>query len=366
MQIRNWTYQFEYEELSSEILKAIQGVFLSGKLILGDRVREFEEKFAAYSEAAHGVGVNSGTDAIFLGLKALGVGPGDEVVTVANTAVPTVAAIRATGATPVFVDIDPETYLMRVDRVKERITPRTRVLLPVHLFGQAVDMDPLLALAREHQLKILEDCAQSHGCRYKGRMTGSMGDVGAFSFYPTKVLGAYGDGGLCVTQSPELAERLRMLRFYGMKSESHSEIEGFNSRLDEVQAAILLVKLRTLSRALEARRHIARLYQRELQGSPFRLPITREFSTHSYYLYVVRCKGRDEVIRRMKDLGIEVRIHGPTPIHLMRGYAFLKYKAGDLPETEGAAGEIMSLPLYPGMADEQVLRVAGALKETVG
>lgn len=360
--LSNWTYLPEYAELEDEIIAAVRGVFESGRLILGDRVREFEERFAAYVGAEHGIGVNSGTDALWLALRALGVEPGHEVITVSNTAVPTVAAIRAAGGMPVFVDVDPDTYLMDVSQVEAKITPRTKALLPVHLYGQPVDLDPLLALAERHGLGIVEDCAQSHGARYKGRMTGSIGHIGAFSFYPTKVLGAYGDGGLCVTSSPELAERLRMLRFYGMRTQYYSEIEGFNTRLDEVQAAILLVKLPHLDRWIEERRRIAALYTAELAGGPVRCPAVRPDSTHAFFLYVVRTPRRDEAIAALACEGIEARIHFPTPIHEMRGYAFLPYESGDLPHSERAAREILSLPLYPGLQPDQVRRVAAVLR----
>lgn len=360
--ISNWTYLPEYAELETEILAAVRCVFESGHLILGERVREFEERFAAYVGAGHGIGVNSGTDALWLALKALGVGPGDEVISVANTAVPTVAAIRAAGGMPVFVDVEPDTYLMDVAQVAAKITPRTKALLPVHLYGQSVDLDPLLVLAERHGLGIVEDCAQAHGARYKGRMTGSIGHIGAFSFYPTKVLGAYGDGGLCVTSSTALAERLRMLRFYGMQTQYYSEIEGFNTRLDEVQAAILLVKLPHLDRWIAERQRIAALYTAELAGVPVRCPVVRPDSTHVFFLYVVRTPRRDEAIAALAREGIEARIHFPTPIHQMRGYAFLADRPGDLPVSEQAAGEILSLPMYPGLAADQVRRVAAVLR----
>lgn len=361
-QLSNWTYLPEYAELQEEILQAVRGVFESGRLILGDRVREFEARFAEYIGASYGVGVNSGTDAIFLALKALGVGAGDEVITVANTAVPTVSAIRATGAQPVFVDIDPATYLMDVRQVEARVSARTKALLPVHLYGQPVDLDPLLEIAERHGLDLVEDCAQSHGARYKGRITGSIGRIGAFSFYPTKVLGAYGDGGLCVTSSPELAERLRMLRFYGMQTQYYSEMEGFNTRLDEVQAAILLVKLPHLDRWIAERQRLAALYSQELQGCPLQLPATRPDSTHCFFLYVVRTPRRDEAIAALAREGIEARIHFPTPIHEMRGYDCLPYRPGDLPASESAARQILSLPMYPGLRPDQVRRVAAVLR----
>jgi dTDP-4-amino-4,6-dideoxygalactose transaminase len=363
--IPNWTYLPEYAELGPEILAAVREVFESGRLILGPKLVEFEQQFAAWLGVEHGVGVNSGTDALFLALKALDVGPGDEVITVSNTAVPTVASIRAAGATPVFVDVDPETYLMDVARVEARLSPRTRAIMPVHLYGHPVDLDPLLDLARARGLRIVEDCAQSHGARYRGRMTGTIGDIGAFSFYPTKVLGAYGDAGMCVTNSAGLAERLRMLRFYGMQQTYYSEIEGYNTRLDEVQAAILSVKLKTLDQALAARRHIADLYAAELGDVPLKLPCVRDDCSHAFFLYVVRTPRRDECVAALAREGIEARIHFPTPIHRMRGYEFLGYHDGDLPQSEAAAREIMSLPLFPGLTDAQIRRVAAVLRGTL-
>jgi dTDP-3-amino-2,3,6-trideoxy-4-keto-D-glucose/dTDP-3-amino-3,4,6-trideoxy-alpha-D-glucose/dTDP-2,6-dideoxy-D-kanosamine transaminase len=363
--IPNWTYLPEYAELGPEIIEAVRQVFESGRLILGPKLIEFEQQFAGWLGAEHGVGVNSGTDALFLALKALEVGPGDEVITVANTAVPTVASIRATGGTPVFVDIDPDTYLMDVSQVETRLTERTRAIMPVHLYGQPVDLDPLLRLAQASRLRIVEDCAQCHGARDRGRMTGTVGDIGAFSFYPTKVLGAYGDAGMCVTNSAELSERLRMLRYYGMQQTYYSEMEGYNTRLDEVQAAVLSIKLKTLDQAIATRRHIADIYAAELRDVPLKLPVVRDDATHAFFLYVVRTPRRDECIAALAREGIEARIHFPTPVHLMRGYEFLGYREGDLPHSEAAAREIMSLPMYPGLTDEEVRRVAAVLREAL-
>jgi aminotransferase EvaB len=364
--VPNWTYLPEYAEIGEEILAAVREVFASGRLVLGPKVAELEQRFAAYVGVGHGIGVNSGTDALWLGLKALGVESGDEVIAPANTAVPTVAAIRAAGGQPVLVDIDPETYLMDVGQVETKLTPRTKAVIPVHLYGQAVDLDPLLSLAERHGFAVLEDCAQSHGSRYRGRMTGSLGRISAFSFYPTKILGAYGDGGMCLTDSAELAERLRMLRFYGMQTQYYSETEGFNSRLDEVQAAILLVKLRRLDQDVEMRQRIAGWYDRELAGLPLKRPVVASHGRHSFFQYIVRTPRRDACIAALAAEGIEARIHFPWPIHEMRGYAFLGGKPGDFPQAEAAAREIMTLPLYPGLTEAEVGRVAAVLRETLG
>ena len=362
--VKNWSYLEEYGKLSGEIREAVEQVFASGRLILGPRVASFEERFSKYCGRRFGVGVNSGTDALFLALKALGVEPGDEVVTVSNTAVPTVAAIRAAGAMPVFVDVDPETLLMDVSKVEAALTPRTKILLPVHLYGHSVDMDPLLSLVQSRRLRVLEDCAQSHGCRYKGRMTGSLGEIGAFSFYPTKVLGGYGDGGMCVTDSEPLAQALRQLRMYGMADQYYSQTEGYNSRLDEVQAAILDVKLNYLDQAVARRQKIAALYDEGLRGLAT-LPVVKPYSTHSYYLYVVRHPQRDRIVKELRERGIDIGIHFPYPIHLMEAYRFLKIAPGSLPVTEKAAREVFSLPMYPELGEREVQSVIKTLKDIV-
>ena len=362
--IRNWSYLDEYRELADELREAVSRVFASGRLILGPEVAAFESSFAAYCGQSFGIGVNSGTDAIFLALKALEVGLGDEVVTVANTAVPTVAAIRATGATPVFVDVGESTCLMDVARLDSVITPRTKALVPVHLYGHAVDMEPLLAVVRARGLAVVEDCAQSHGCRYRGTMTGGLGTIGAFSFYPTKVLGAYGDGGMCVTSSEPLAQRLRELRMYGMRGEYYSHREGYNSRLDEMQAAILSVKLRVLDQFIARRQRIARCYDEGLRGL-VRTPTVAKDSTHVYYLYVVRHPERDRLVSALRARGIEIGIHFPHPIHLMEAYRFLGYHEGDLPVTERVTREIFSLPMYPHLSDAAVDAVITTVKSVL-
>lgn len=362
--IRNWTYLQAHAAQKAAIMQAVQDVFESGRLILGERVAAFEQHFATYCGRRFGVGVNSGTDAIFLGLKALGVGAGDDVITVPNTAVPTVAAIREAGATPVFVDIDERTYLMDVGDVASRITPRTRAVVPVHLYGQCVNMEALLAMTRDRGIAVLEDCAQAHGATYHGCKAGAMGEVGAFSFYPTKVLGAYGDGGMCLTDDGQMAARLRRLRMYGMDGEYYSHIEGINSRLDEVQAAILDVKLRYLDEAIARRRQIARVYDEGLSGL-VTLPALADGSTHCYYLYVIRHPDRDRLIAELTVRGIGVLIHFPVPIHLMEGYRFLGYREGDFPRAERVAREICSLPMYPELPDADVEGVINAVRDVL-
>ena len=363
MAIRVWSYLETLEAERAETRAAIEEVLASGRLILGPRLRSFEANFASYCGVAHGVGVGNGTDALFLALQALGVGAGDEVVTVANTAVPTVSAIVASGAVPRFVDIDPATYLMDVDRLDEAIGAATRCVVPVHLYGQCVDMATVREIAAARDVRVLEDCAQSHGARRRGRVSGSMADAAAFSFYPTKVLGGYGDGGMVVTDDEELAARVRRLRHYGMEDRYYAEESGHNSRLDELHAAILDVKLTHLDSYLERRRAIAARYDAELAETSLVLPRTALGNEHAYYLYVVRHPRRDQILQSLAaDRDIHLNVSYPWPIHTMRAYRGLGYAEGDLPETEAAAREIFSLPMYPGLADEDQTKVIEALK----
>ncbi len=362
--IRYWDYLEEYKSHREEYLRICDEVFSSGRLVLGSRLQEFERKFADYCGVRSSVGVASGTDALFLALKALGIGSGDDVITVANTAVPTVAAIRATGATPIFVDVEEDTCLMNVRLIDNVITRRTRCILPVHLFGQMVDMQPLLEYARQYGLSIVEDCAQSCGATYNGARAGSLGDIGAFSFYPTKVLGAFGDGGAVTTNRPELEERLRSLRFYGMQSGYYAESEGYNSRLDEVQAALLANRLERLAQAVERRRRIAEIYEAGLAGvGDLALPAVRAQRAHQFYLYTIRTERRDALMSYLATKGIESKVNYPDPIHLMRGYDFLGYAPGSLPVTERLAGTILSLPMYPELPEEHAVAVVAAVKK---
>jgi len=363
MTIKVWDYLKEYEKEKGEINASIQEVLKSGTLILGEHVRKFEKAFAGYCGVNFGVGVNSGTDALFLGLKALGIGPGDEVITVANTAVPTVSAIVSTGAMPKFVDINPETYLMDTSQLKSVITEKTKSILPVHLFGQCVNMDDVNRIANAYGLRILEDCAQSHGATFKGKKAGSMSDVAAFSFYPTKVLGGFGDGGMVITNNEKLYKKLMRLRFYGMEKTYYAEEHGYNSRLDELHAAILLTKLTHLDDYIARRRSIAEQYNKLLSDTGLALPKTIHGNKHVYYLYVCRHSKRDKIILELKTRDIFVNISYPWPIHIMRGYQYLGYKAGDLPYTEKAANEIFSLPMYPALTDEEQKTVVDALHD---
>ncbi len=354
MEVRVWSYLKEYAEHKKEILKAVEEVFDSGQLILGDKGRLFEKSYAAYCGVSYGIGVDNGTNAIVLALRSLGVGEGDEVITVANTAIPTISAIVTVGAIPVFVDVQPGTYLMDVTKIENLITPKTKCILPVHLYGQCVDMDSLVQIAQYYQLSIVEDCAQAQGSLYKGKMAGSMSDAATISFYPTKVLGAYGDGGMVLTNSLNINKKLRRLRFYGAEDTYYALEQGYNSRLDEVQAAILLTKLPKLEDYVNRRREIASLYNERLKNTDLILPKELSYGRHSYYLYVVRHPRRDMIISALKANQVFVNISYPWPIHTMTAYAYLGYKEGDLPETEAAAREIFSLPMYPTLTDEEV------------
>ncbi|MGW4461156.1 DegT/DnrJ/EryC1/StrS family aminotransferase [Micromonospora sp. NPDC004704] len=371
MTTRVWDYLPEYEKERVDIIDAVETVFESGQLVLGASVSSFESEFAGYHGGGHCTGVDNGTNAVKLGLEALGVGPGDEVITVSNTAAPTVVAIVGAGATPVFVDVREDDYLMDTDLVAAAITPRTKALLPVHLYGQCVDMAPLRRLAGEHGLSILEDCAQSHGARHHGQLAGTMGDAAAFSFYPTKVLGAYGDGGAVLTRDENVDRALRRLRYYGMETVYYvTALPGHNSRLDEVQAEILRRKLRRLDEYIAGRNEIAERYAEglaDLTGpGGLVLPSVRPENDHVYYVYVVRHPRRDDIIERLQRYDIALNISYRWPVHTMTGFAHLGYATGSLPVTERLADEIFSLPMYPSLPRARQDQVIEALHEVLG
>jgi aminotransferase EvaB len=365
MTVNVWGYLREYEAEKAETMAAVEGVLASGKLILGPNVAAFENEFAAYCGAAYGVGVDNGTNAVMLALLALGLAPGEEVITVSNTAVPTVSAIVSAGGTPRFVDIDPATYLMDTALLEAALTPRTRAIVAVHLFGQCVDMAKVAAVAERHGLFVVEDCAQSHGAAQHGRVCGSLADAAAFSFYPTKILGTYGDGGMVLTDREDVAAKLKKLRFYGMEKTYYALEHGYNSRLDEVHAAILRGKLGHLPAYIARRRELAARYDAALAGSSLTLPATAPGNDHAYYLYVVRHPRREAVMAGLKERGVNVNISYPWPIHTMTGYAHLGYQEGDLPQTEQAAREIFSLPMYPSLTDAEQDFAIAALGETL-
>ncbi len=352
----------QYRRLQTDIDAAVSRVLAGGWYLLGQETRAFEAEFAAYGGAQHGVAVASGTDALALALRAVGVGPGDEVITVSHTAVATVVAVEQAGARPVLVDIDPVTFTMQPDLLAGAISARTRAIVPVHLYGHPAELDPILALARQHQLAVIEDCAQAHGARYRGCPVGSFGDAAAFSFYPTKNLGAAGDGGMVVTNRPDVAERLHQLRQYGWVKRYISQVRGVNSRLDEVQAAILRIKLRYLDQWNERRRELAAVYTTLLPQPHLALPQVVGNVGHAYHLYVVRVKEREALLMYLRERGVGAQVHYPMPVHLQPAYADLGLGPGSLPETERAAAEVLSLPLYPEMSEEAVTRVVEAIR----
>jgi len=357
----------QYNHLRPEIDKAIQAVLNRGDFVLGSAVETFEKKFAAYCGAGHAVGVGSGLDALTLTLRALGIGPGDEVITVANTFVATTLAIVQAGAKPVLVDCNPEDYLIDTTKIEAHITSRTKGILPVHLFGQVADMDAISAIAKKYGLKVIEDACQAHGADYKGRRAGSLSDAACFSFFPGKNLGAYGDGGCVVTSNAELAEKLRMLRNYGSKVKYFHELEGTNSRLDTLQAAVLDVKLGYLDQANEKRKQAAENYSKRLAALPgVQLPKVHTHSGHVFHLFVIRVPERNRVLNQLKLDQIQAGIHYPVPIHQMTCHASLGYKQGDFPEAERAAGEILSLPIFPELSNAQIEYAADRLKKALG
>lgn len=352
-----------HKQLSWEIDTAVQRVLKSGWYILGPEVEAFENAFAAYHGVKYAVGVANGTDAIELALRAAGIGVGDEVITVSHTAVATICAVERAGAKPILVDIDPRTYTMSAPAAEAAITPRTRAVLPVHLYGQPADLDAIRALCERHHLLLIEDCAQAHGARHQGRLVGTFGAMGTFSFYPTKNLGAYGDGGAVITNDPALVEKLRRLRNYGQSKRYHHDERGINSRLDELQAAILSVKLSHLDECNFTRRRLAGVYDAHLRG--VLTPEVREGAHHVYHLYVARHFHRDALMEFLKTKEIGTLIHYPVPNHLQKGYLDLGYAPGSLPHTEAAAKEIVSLPLYIGLSEDQVKQVSQTVNQWV-
>ncbi|HZC58212.1 MAG TPA: DegT/DnrJ/EryC1/StrS family aminotransferase [Xanthobacteraceae bacterium] len=353
----------QYRAHQKAIQTAIARVLDSGFFVLGEEVESFERAFAAYCGVGHGVGVASGTDALELAMRALGIGPGNEVITVSHTAVATAAAVLACGATPVLVDIDEAYYTIDASRIEAAITPRSKAILPVHLYGQAADMDAVLAIARSRKLSVIEDCAQSSGGRYGSRRLGSLGDLACFSFYPTKNLGAIGDGGMVVTADADLAARVRRLRQYGWDEARKTHEVGRNSRLDPMQAAILAAKLPHLDADNAQRAAIAARYDRGLAGLPLVRPVARANATHVYHLYVVRCDDRHRLMGHLRADQIGSTVHYAEPVHVQRGYAEKAVlPQGGLPVTSAIVDKILSLPMYPELTDAEVDRVIASLR----
>lgn len=351
----------QYAHIADEVDAAIKQVLLNTDFILGDAVSAFEADYAAYCDVPNAVGLDSGMSALELGMRALGIGPGDEVITPAHSFIASSSAISFTGATPVWVDVDPKTYTIDVAQIEAAITERTKAIMPVHLYGQPADMDPIMAIARAHNLAVVEDACQAHGARYKGRRVGSFGDIAAFSFYPGKNLGAYGDAGMLTTNRADLAEMVRMMRNYGQRKKYDHIFLAWNRRMDSIQAAVLRVKLRYLEQWNDARRAHACAYNRLLAGSALACPQCAPYSEHVYHLYVVQTDGRDELVRYLADNGISTGIHYPVPIHLQEAYRSYGYKGGEFPTTEASAPRLLSLPMYPELTDDQIRYVADAL-----
>lgn len=358
--------KIQHKSIASEIEAAIKNVCDNTAFILSDEMKTFEAEFAEYCGARHGIGVANGTEALFLALKALGVGEGDEVIVPANTFIATAAAVSHAGGTPVFVDCDPATYCIDTSKISAAITERTKAIMPVHLYGHPADMDAILNIARSAGLKVVEDCAQAHGTQYKGKQVGSIGDAAGFSFYPSKTLGAYGDAGMVLTNNDETAEKLKLLHDNGRTTWYEHAIIGYNSRLDGIQAAVLRVKMKYLDKWVEGRRKHAKAYGELLADvDGLVLPVEKPNARHSYYVYVVRTDNRDAVMARLKENGCGCGIHYPVPLHLQPAYGFLGGKEGDHPIAEQYAKQIMSIPMFPELTTEQVEEAACAIRDAV-
>lgn len=355
--------QTQFNVLRDEIVCAVEDVMRRGAFILGDEVSAFEREFASFCGVRECIGVGSGCDALLLAIKGSGLGGGDEIIVPTNTFIATVLAVTASGATPVLVDCLEDTYLIDSEAVCRAITPRTKAIIPVHLYGQAADMDAILAVAEEHELVVIEDAAQAHGATYMGRRCGSMGRAGCFSFYPAKNLGAYGDAGTVVTGDPELADYARMFRNYGQKEKYNHVVAGWNTRMDTIQATILRVKQKHLSSWNMKRREHARRYCELLQDTPLILPLERQGNQHVYHIFAVRTPKRDELLPFLKERGVDAGIHYPVPVHLQKAYADLGYQRGDFPCAERIADELLSLPMFPELTSEQIEYVCVTIRE---
>ncbi len=357
--------QAQYRSIAAEVHSAIEPVMANARFILGEEVRLFEQEFATYCQVKHCVSAANGTDALHLILRAFDIGPGDEVITQTNTFIATALAISYAGATPVFVDCDPVTYQLDVKQLEAAVTPRTKAIMPVHLYGQPADMDAVMAVAKKHGLRVVEDACQAHGATYKGRPVGAIGDAAAFSFYPGKNLGAYGDGGGITTNDDTLAARFRALRDYGQSVKYHHDFKGFNSRLDTVQAAILRVKLKRLADWNNSRCLAAAAYSTALKAIGVEPPREVSYGKSVWHLYVIQVADRAKVMQRLADAGVASGIHYPVPVHMQKAYSELHYRRGSFPTAEAGADRILSLPMYPELTNEQVGEVVSALAKAL-
>ena len=372
--IKYWDYLREYKELKREIINSVNKVFESGTLLFGRELKKFEKNFCKFNNSKYGLGVGSGTDALFIALKVLDVGVGDEVITVSNTAIPTVAAIKNTGAEVMFVDIGKD-FLINVKKIKHVISSKTKAIIPVHLFGQTCDMNEILLISKKYNLKIIEDCAQACGALYKGRKAGSMGDIGCYSFYPTKILGAYGDGGFLTTNNKRLYEKMHRFRFYGIdtlkknkkwNNKYYSIDHGTNSRLNEIQASILNLKLKYINSYIRKRRFIAQKYFKGLKGPDVKMPIINKENFHVFHIFAVSHPKRELILKKMRSKNINLVIHYPYPIHTMKAYNNFTYDYSNrLIETEKKAKTIFSLPIYPSIKNYEIENIIQNINKIV-
>jgi dTDP-4-amino-4,6-dideoxygalactose transaminase len=356
----------QYQTIKPEIDSAIQDVISNTAFVLGKAVANFEQEFASYCGTKHCMGVNSGTSALIMALKALDIGDGDEVITTPNTFIATAEAISYAGAKPVFVDIEEKSYNLDPNKLEKAITKKTKAIIPVHLYGQPADMDPVLRIAAKKGIPVIEDSAQAHGAEYKGKKTGGLGMVACFSFYPGKNLGAYGEGGAVTTNDENIAQKVRMLRDHGSPKKFYHEFIGNNCRLEGIQGAVLSVKLKHLDKWNDGRRKNADLYRKYLKGTGVGLPEEMPYAKHVYHVFCVRVKNREKLIDFLKEKGIFTNIHYPIPIHLQKAYEFLGYKKGSFPVTEGCMDEILSLPMFAELTEEEIKYTADCIKEFYG
>jgi dTDP-4-amino-4,6-dideoxygalactose transaminase len=353
----------EDRAIRRKVENAVKRVLSSGWYVLGQELEKFEKEFASYCGSKYAIGVASGTDALILSLKALSIGRNDEVITAVNTAIPTAMAIMSTGARPVFVDVREDTFNIDTEKIEKVITKRTKAIIPVHLYGNPCDIDKIMKIARKYGLFVIEDACQAHGASRSGKKTGTFGDIAAFSFYPTKNLGCYGDGGMIVTASGNLARKLKLLRNYGQSTRYLCETEGVNSRLDEIQAAVLRVKLKYLDSFNDRRGEIAALYTRHLEElDEINIPAVRDGSRHVFHLYVIECERREPLMNYLSNMSIETQVHYPVSLHLQKAFRHLGYAKGDFPVAERAACRILSLPVFPALRDSEVLKICSCIK----
>jgi len=356
----------QYKSIKPEIQKAINGVIDNSQFILGENVKKFEQEFAKFIGTKCAIGVGNGTDALYLALRALNISTGDEIILPVNTFIATAEAITLNGAKPVFVDINPETYNIDPQKIEKAISRRTRAIIPVHLFGQPADMSSILKIAKKHKLFVIEDCAQAHGAKYKDKIVGSIGDIGCFSFFPGKNLGAYGDAGMITTNNKKLAQKIYILRNHGRLEKYKHKIEGINSRLDEIQAAILRVKLKHLKKWNKARQKNAKIYNKFFKDTNnIIIPQITKNNKSVYYFYVIQIKNRKKIQTKLKNKGISTGIHYPIPLHLQPAYKYLGYKKGDFPNAKKVSKEILSLPIYPELTEKQIKFIVNEIKKII-